>query len=178
VTKPRASGEAAPNGEAGGSARPDISTPLKPPPPYCSERPFHSTGRLTWNRIGGAFGSVGSMRPMTLQNSGSAGVTRAAGVGPRSATASGEGACIAAESILTEFSAGPASPLQVAAASPFILAAAASVEHRDAATSEASTAQARASIDSPCIVSSRVSLVSANVPAMPAWQAHCGRQGE
>ena len=81
-----------PNGKAGGRPRPVISTPLKPPPPYCSERPFHSTGRFTWKLIGGALGSDGAIWPSTLQNSGLAGVTRAAGVGPLSATASGVGA--------------------------------------------------------------------------------------
>ncbi len=77
--------------------KPGISTPLKPPPPYCSERSFHSIGRFTWNLIGGAFGSNGAICPSTLQNSGLAGVTRAAGVGPRSATASGVGAIMLAE---------------------------------------------------------------------------------
>src|SRR6185369_13336085 len=113
-------------GKAGGSARPVISTPLKPPPPYCNERPFHSNGRLTWNLIGGAFGSDGAIWPSTLQNSGLAGVTRAAGVGPLSTTASGVGAIMEAESIRTVLSVGRMRSLQVVAGSPVILAAIAS----------------------------------------------------
>ena len=123
-----------------------ISTPLKPPPPYCSERPFHSTGRLTWKRIGGALGSVGSMRPMTLQNSGLAGVMRPAGVGPRSATASCDGACMAAESMRTALSAGPTSPLQVVAGSPLILEAAST--GADDIIADSNAAHTRASIES------------------------------
>ena len=65
-----------------------MSVPLKPPPPYCTERPFHSTGRFTSNLIGGALGSVGSIWPSTLQNAGLADAMRAAGVGARSDTAS------------------------------------------------------------------------------------------
>ena len=103
-----------------------MSTPLKPPPPYCSERPFHSTGRFTWNLIGGALGSDGAIWPRTLQNSGLAGVTRAAGVGPFSATASGVGATIEAESIRTALSVGRIRSLQVVAGSPAIFAAIAS----------------------------------------------------
>ena len=49
---------------------------------------------------------------------------RAAGVGARSATASGDGACMAAESMWTALSVSPASPLQVATGSPVILEAA------------------------------------------------------
>ena len=94
------------------------------------------------------------MRPITLQNSGIAGVTRAAGVGPRSATASGDGACIAAELIRTAFSIGPARPLQVAAASPLILDAA-SADENDAVATSAARAHVRVSIGNPCIVSSR-----------------------
>src|SRR3954470_21789528 len=93
-----------------------MSTPLKPPPPYCTERPFHSTGRLTWNLIGGALGSVGSIWPSTLQKAGLAGGARPDGVGPRSATASGDGASNVAESIFTA-SAPPVRPLQTVSAS-------------------------------------------------------------
>src|SRR4051812_46523777 len=92
------------------------------------------------------------MWPSTLQNSGLAGVTRPDGVGPFSATAIGEGGCIAAESIFTALSAGPARPLQVAAASPFILAAIASAGR--AMTSGISKDHARASIGKPGIASS------------------------
>ena len=116
-----------------------ISTPLKPPPPYCSERPFHSTGRLTWNLIGGALGSDGAIWPSTLQNSGLAGVTRAAGVGPLSATASGVGATMEAELIRTALSVGRIRSPQVVAGSPAIFAAIASAAKSEvAATSEAS----------------------------------------
>ena len=51
-----------------------MSTPLKPPPPNCTERPFHCTGRFTWNWIGSAFGSTGAMRPTRRQCAGIAGV--------------------------------------------------------------------------------------------------------
>src|SRR3954471_12053625 len=86
------------------------------------------------------------MRPSTLQNSGLAGVMRPAGVGPRSATASCEGVCIAAESIRTALSAGPTSPLQVAAGSPVILEAASTLPDEIIAASK--RAHARASIES------------------------------
>src|SRR5262245_10859658 len=76
-----------------------MSTPLKPPPPYCSERPFHSSGRLIWKLMRGAAGSIGSMWPSTVQYDGVAGVMRAEGVGPFSATANGTAATIAALSI-------------------------------------------------------------------------------
>ena len=52
-----------------------------------------------------------------------AGTTRAAGVGARSATASGEAACRVAESICTAPDAAPAMPPQVAVGSPTIFAA-------------------------------------------------------
>ena len=84
VTKPRASGEALSKGAAGTKPRAVMSTPLKPPPPYCTERPFQATGRLIWKLMSGALGSSGAMCPSTLQYSGAAGVMVAAGVGPRS----------------------------------------------------------------------------------------------
>src|SRR5262245_24191692 len=56
-----------------------ISTPLKPPPPNWIDYPFHSLGRLTWNRISGARGSTGLIAPMTLQYSGVAGMTAISG---------------------------------------------------------------------------------------------------
>ena len=65
----------------GGRPRPVISTPLKPPPPYCKERPFHSVGRFTSKRIAGAVGSTATMRPRTLQYCGMAGVMTASGGG-------------------------------------------------------------------------------------------------
>src|SRR3569832_835910 len=51
--------------------------------------------------MGGALGSTGSIWPSTLHKAGLAGVTRPDGVGPRSATASGDGDCNVAESIFT-----------------------------------------------------------------------------
>src|SRR5438034_446375 len=78
---------------------------------------------MKYNLSGGALGSVGAIWPSTLQNDGLAGVMRAAGVGPRSATASGEGACKVAESIFTASGASPLRPPQVAAGSPVIVAA-------------------------------------------------------
>src|ERR1051326_5834958 len=95
----------------GGRRSPVIGVRLRPPPPYCTERPFHSTGRFISNLIGGALGSVGSIWPSTLQNAGLAGAMRAAGVGARSDTVSREGACSVAESIRTA-SRAPARPLQ------------------------------------------------------------------
>src|SRR5262245_54816357 len=95
-----------------------MSVPLNPPPPYCSERPFQSAGRLTWKRIGGALGSVGSIWPSTLQKAGLAGAIRPDGVAARSATDNDEAGCIWAESTCTASGAGPARPLQVAAGSP------------------------------------------------------------
>jgi hypothetical protein len=74
------------------------------------------------------------MWPSTLQNSGLAGVTRAAGVGPFSATASGDGATMLAESIFTALSPAPTRPLHVAAASPVIFAAVASVAMSEVAS--------------------------------------------
>src|SRR5436190_299600 len=94
------------------------------------------------------------MRPMTLQNSGLAGVIRAAGVGPRSATASGDGACMAAESMRTALSAGPARPLQVVAGSPLILEAASTALDDIIAAATAIKAQTRASIEKLRIASS------------------------
>src|SRR6516165_3538397 len=44
-----------------------MSTPLKPPPPYCTALPFHCSGKLTSNRIDGAAGSSGAISPSTLQ---------------------------------------------------------------------------------------------------------------
>src|SRR5713101_5629681 len=102
-----------------------MRVPLKPPPPYCTERPFHSTGRFTSSLIGGALVSVGSIWPSTLQNAGLAGAIRAAGVGARSDTASGEGVCSVTESIRTA-SEDPARPPQAEAASSIIIAAAGS----------------------------------------------------
>jgi hypothetical protein len=118
--EPCASGEGLSYGYAGGKPSPLIRTPLKPPPPYCSERSFHSTGKvhLELDRR-----RVGSIWPRTLQNAGLAGEIRAAGVGARSETESGEGACSAAESIRTACSAGPARPPQLAAGSPSIVVA-------------------------------------------------------
>ena len=54
----------------GGCARPGIGTPLEPPPPYCSEPPSHSAGRLRWELIGGALGPVGRIGPCTLPKRG------------------------------------------------------------------------------------------------------------
>src|SRR6185312_2917899 len=122
----------------GGNASPVISTPLNPPPPYCNERPFQSTGKFTWNLIGGAFGSSGAIWPSTLQNSGLAGVTRAAGVGALSATASGVGATMDAESIRTTLSVGRIRSPQVAAGSPVIFAAIASAAKSEIITNAAS----------------------------------------
>jgi hypothetical protein len=56
------------------------------------------------------------MWPSTLQKPGLAGVIRPDGVGPRSATASCDGACNVAESIFTA-SAPPTRPLQIVSAS-------------------------------------------------------------
>jgi hypothetical protein len=81
-----------------------ISTPLKPPPPNCTDEPFHSVGRLTWKRIGGALESTGAMKPVTLQYSGAAGTTaRYDGSGPNgsSARVSGDRGMTSAESIVT-----------------------------------------------------------------------------
>src|SRR5262245_21916511 len=64
-----------------------MSMPLKPPPPYCTARPFHSVGKLTWNLIGGALGSSGAISPSTRQCCGSAGWS-----GPLVGTASAEAA--------------------------------------------------------------------------------------
>ena len=58
-----------------------MSTPLNPPPPNCTERPFHAVGRLTWNLIGGACGSTEAMAPSTRQCSGNAGRTPISGGG-------------------------------------------------------------------------------------------------
>src|SRR5262245_21619579 len=92
-----------------------MSTPLKPPPPYCSERPFQSSGRLTWKLMLGALGSIGLMWPSTLQKEGVAGVMRAAGLGALSATANGTAGTIAALSTI----AGPLwRPIADAATSP------------------------------------------------------------
>src|SRR5271166_5840618 len=76
-----------------------MTTPLNPPPPYCSARLFQSTGRLSSKRIGGVFGLIDSMRPRTSQNAGLAGDTRLAGVGAFSATVIGYGFCSTLESI-------------------------------------------------------------------------------
>src|SRR4051812_37874326 len=155
-----------------------MSTPLKPPPPYCSERPFHSTGRFTWNLIGGALGSDGAIWPRTLQNSGLAGLTRADGVGPLSATASGAGATIEAESIRTALSAGRIRSLHVVAGSPVIFAAVASAASNEVTvTSEATQAHARALILSPCIVPSRQCCAPRIWLAVPLqWLGWRGRQ--
>src|SRR5205807_380697 len=90
-------------GAKGGRPRPVIGTPLKPPPPNCTDDPFHCAGRLTWKRIGGAFGSTGAMAPSTLQYAGAAGTTaRKGGNGPNGSAAgvSGEGATSSADSIV------------------------------------------------------------------------------
>jgi hypothetical protein len=79
-------------------AQPCDEHPLEPPP-YWTDRPFQSSGRLIWKLMLGALGSIGLMWPRTLQKDGVAGVMRAAGVGPRSATAKGTAATIAALSI-------------------------------------------------------------------------------
>src|ERR1700687_4552280 len=50
--------------------------------------------------MGGALGSVGSIRPSTRQNCGVVGLMRAAGVGPLSATVNGFGSINVAASIL------------------------------------------------------------------------------
>src|SRR4029077_17362695 len=76
-----------------------MSAPLKPPPPYWTDRPFQSSGKLIWKLMLGALGSIGLMWPRTLQKDGVAGVMRAPGVGPCSATAKGTAATIAALSI-------------------------------------------------------------------------------
>src|SRR5215475_15722187 len=113
-----------------------MRTPLKPPPPYCSERPFHSTGRFTSKRIGGALGSTGSRCPSTLQKAGFAGAMRVAGVGARSETESDDGACNVLESMRTSPSPCPTRPPQVLAASPTIVAA----NPEDVAVKKANTA--------------------------------------
>src|SRR5258708_25996167 len=73
--------------------------------------------------MGGALRSAGSIWRSPLQSAGFAGVTRGAGVGARSPTASGEAACRVAESICTAPDAAPARPPQVAVGSPTIFAA-------------------------------------------------------
>ena len=104
------------------------------------------TGRFTWNLIGGALGSTGAIWPSTLQNSGLAGITRAAGVGPLSTTASGVGVIMEAESIRTALSVGRIRSPHVAAGSPAIFAAIASaLKSEVAASSEANGAHARRS---------------------------------
>src|SRR5690606_22657619 len=46
--------------------------PFMPPPPICIDRPFHSAGSATPNRIGRAVGlsSTGKRRPLTMQCAG------------------------------------------------------------------------------------------------------------
>jgi hypothetical protein len=80
-----------------------MSVPLKPPPPNCTDDPFHCVGRLTSKRIGGAFGSTGAMVPSTLQYSGAAGTTarkEGSGLNGSSANASGVGCLSSADSIV------------------------------------------------------------------------------
>ena len=67
-------------------------------------------------------GIAGSIWPSTLQNAGLAGAMRPDGVGPRSATASGDAVCNVAASILTA-SVPPARPLQTVSASSANVAA-------------------------------------------------------
>src|SRR5262249_61192860 len=74
-------------------------TALNPPPPYCSARPFQSSGKLIWKLMFGAFGSIGLIWPSTLQKEGVAGVILAAGVGALSATANATAGTMAALSI-------------------------------------------------------------------------------
>jgi hypothetical protein len=103
------------------------------PPPYWTDRPFQSSGRLIWKLMLGALGSIGLMWPRTLQKDGVAGVMRAAGVGPRSATAKGTAATIAALSIA-------AVPLGMAWAgyptTPTMPTTHVAIAHRDAAMPE------------------------------------------
>ena len=69
VAKPRATGTGVSRRASRSGARPVISTPFEPPPPYCTALPFQSAGRLTSKLTGGAFGSIGATAPSTLQYS-------------------------------------------------------------------------------------------------------------
>src|SRR5580692_9143750 len=69
VAKPRATGTGVSRRASRSGARPVISTPFEPPPPYCSALPFHSAGRLTSKLTGGALGPIGATAPSTLQYS-------------------------------------------------------------------------------------------------------------
>src|SRR5436190_15980787 len=114
------------------------------------------------------------MWPSTLQNAGFAGTTRAAGVGARSATASGEAACRVAESICTAPDAAPAMPPQVAVGSPTIFAAGdgetAARTARKPPTDIAAREPNRAIVSTQFIVSARA---RSHAHSMPA---HHGRQ--
>ncbi len=118
VTKPSASGAGRSYGAAGASPRPVISTPLKPPPPYWTLRPFQAVGRLTSNLIGGAFGSLGAIAPSTLQYCGVAGLIVPAGVGPRSATDNEAASTSVADSTVAASTTVPASAAHPVLASP------------------------------------------------------------
>src|SRR5262245_28878226 len=93
---------------------------------------------------------------------------RVRGVGAFSATASGDGGCIAAESIRSPFSIPPVRPLQAAAGSPVIFAAIAwEAENDVAAASAARRAHARVLIDKPCIVFLAMLLLSLCADVQP-----------
>src|SRR4029077_1552582 len=80
-----------------------MSVPLNPPPPNCTDDPFHCVGRFTWKRIGGAFGSTGAIAPTTLQYSGAAGTTarkEGSGLNGSAAKVSGVGCLSSADSMV------------------------------------------------------------------------------
>src|SRR5215510_9067652 len=79
-----------------------MRTPLNPPPPYCSARPFQSSGKLIWKLMLGALGSIGLIWPSTLQKEGVAGVILAAWVCALSATANTAAGTMAALSITAD----------------------------------------------------------------------------
>src|SRR5258708_25412333 len=69
VAKPRATGTGVSRLASRNGARPVISVPLVPPPPYWTALPFHLVGRFTSKFTGGALRSTGRIAPSTLQNS-------------------------------------------------------------------------------------------------------------
>src|SRR6185295_3058246 len=66
---PRATGTGVSRRASRKGARPVISVPLLPPPPYWTALPFHCMGRFTSKFMGGALGSTGAIAPNTLQYS-------------------------------------------------------------------------------------------------------------